>query len=115
VAACVAGKPSLSLAAPSPFWASYADYVAHNLSVNWTVNNTGATTASSVQLTGSTATYAPITTITAMPATVGTGTIAPGASGTVTVQYHLPIVGTGFRVVNTASANDCAGNGYTYP
>ncbi|MHB0866952.1 MAG: fibronectin type III domain-containing protein [Thermoleophilia bacterium] len=113
---CTVGQPVLSLAAPVAFWGSYADYTAGNLSVTWTVNNSGSTNASSVQLTDSHSTYAPITTITAMPATVGTGSIVAVGSGSVVVQYHLPqtVAGTGFRVVNHASANDCAGNPYTY-
>lgn len=114
---CTVGKPSLSLAAPVASWGTYANYTARKLSVTWTVNNTGSTNASSVQLESSNSTYAPITTVTAMPAAVGD--IAGGGSGSVVVQYQLPtgtpITGSGFHVVNTASANDCGGNSYAYP
>lgn len=112
---CGAGKPALSLAAPVAFWFDYPAYVARNLSITWTVNNTGTTTASSVALTGSTSANPAVTTLTGMPATVGTGTIAPSSSGSVTVQYHVPDYVGSFRVINTASATDCAANLYTYP
>jgi len=114
VETCTAGKPSLSLAAPSAYWASYADYLGKKLSVTWTINNTGSTKAQNVQLTSSTPAYAAVICLLTMPAPVGD--IAAGSSASVTVQYQLPpgFSGAGFRVANSASAEDCAGNAYLY-
>lgn len=115
ISTCTVGKPNLSLASPSAFWASYADYTIRKLGVIWTINNTGGTKAYGVAITSSSATYTQITTITSMPAAVGT--INAGGSGSVTVQYTLPsgFTGSGFRVINSATASDCGGTGYTYP
>jgi hypothetical protein len=110
---CTAGKPSLTLGSPSAYWGSYADYLAHVLTVDWAVSNTGATTASNVAVTGSTPTWGGFSTITAMP--ISLGTIIGGGSATATVQYQITGTAVGFRVVNTGSADDCAANSYTYP
>lgn len=114
VSTCTAGKPVLSLAMPASYWASYADYVARKLSVNWTINNAGSMDARNVALTSSVPTYAPIICLMTMP--VPAGEIPAGGSATLTIQYQLPpgYGGAGFRVANSASAEDCAGNVYLY-
>jgi hypothetical protein len=109
--ACTAGKPDLQLGAPSPYWASFADYTAHMLSVDWTVNNVGATDATNVQITGSTNSNG-VTLSTSLPASVGD--ISGGGSGGVTLVYDVGHVGS-WHTSTTASAEDCAANSYTYP
>jgi len=110
---CSTTAPSLSLAAPIPLWASYADYEARKLSVSWTVNNTGAVGATNVQMTGSTPNGA-VTLITAMPVVIGN--IAAGGSGSTVLQYNVPVGYGGFHVWNTASAQDeCGTITVTYP
>ncbi|MHB1390562.1 MAG: fibronectin type III domain-containing protein, partial [Thermoleophilia bacterium] len=110
---CTVGQPTLSLAAPVAFWGSYPNYTAGLLSVTWTVKNTGSTNAVGVAITSSTSTYAPITTVAGWAAV---GNIAAGGSGSTVIQYQLPagFAGSGFHVLNKASASDCAGNPYTY-
>ncbi len=109
---CTTGDPLLSLAAPLPFWGSFADYQARILSVTWTVHDNGAD-ATNVQITGSTPNGA-VTLITAMPANIGT--IAAGSSGSTVIQYNVPVGYGGFHVWNTASAqNGCGTASYTYP
>jgi hypothetical protein len=110
--ACTTGKPSLSLAAPSPFWGSYADYSAGTLSVTWTINNNGSDDANNVQITASVPSGG-VTLETSMPASVGN--ISGGGSGGAVLQYHVPAGVGSFHVSNTASAEDGCGNGYTYP
>lgn len=112
---CSAGNPGLTLMAPTAYWATMADYTNGVLSVDWTISNPSADGAYNVQLLSSSSTYAPVTTITMMP--VAYGTIAGVGSGVGTVQYKLPtgFAGSGFHVINTASADDQCGNGYTYP
>ncbi|MCL6105821.1 MAG: right-handed parallel beta-helix repeat-containing protein [Actinobacteria bacterium] len=108
------GKPPLTLDLPSPSWASLSDYQAGVLSVTWTVNNTGANEAWSVQLTGSTNTGG-VTLASTLPATVGTGDILPGSSGSVTLRYNVP-AGVGSWVSTlSGSAQDGVGTTYTYP
>ena len=108
------GKPNLTLDLPSPFWASLSDYQSGQLSVTWTVNNTGANEAWSAQLTGSRNT-AGVTLATTLPASIGGGDILAGASGSATLKYNVP-AGVGAWVSTlTGSAQDGMGAGYSYP
>jgi len=110
---CSTTAPTLSLAAPSALWASYADYTARKLSVTWTVNNIGAVGATNVQMTSSTPNGA-VTLISAMPAAIGA--IAAGGNGSTVVQYNVPVGYGGFHVWNTGSAQDeCGTATFTYP
>ncbi len=108
------GKPPLTLNLPSPSWASLSDYQAGILSVTWTVNNTGANEAWSVQLTGSSNTNG-VTPASTLPAAVGTGNILPGSSGSVTLKYNVP-AGVGSWVSSlSGSAQDGVETSYSYP
>ena len=106
------GKPVLTLGAPNAYWASYTDYTNRLLSVDWTISNTGAASASNVQITGSTNNNG-VTVATALP-TTGIN-IAAGTSALVTLKYNVPS-GTGsWHTSTTASATDLCGATYTYP
>ncbi|MHB9111699.1 MAG: fibronectin type III domain-containing protein [Thermoleophilia bacterium] len=110
---CSPAKPSLSLSAPAPFWASYADYTARLLSINWTISNTGSNGATNVAITGSTNTNG-VTIATSLPAIVGS--IGAGSSAVVTLKYNVPVSTGSWHTAMTASAgDDCGGTGYTYP
>ncbi|MHB8859203.1 MAG: right-handed parallel beta-helix repeat-containing protein [Thermoleophilia bacterium] len=108
------GKPSLSLVAPTPFWNSYADYVADIISVNWTVNNTGSTEAWNVQVTANTNTNG-VTLASALPAAIGNGNILAGSSGSVTLMYNVPQGVVSWTSTLTVSVQDGAGYLYSYP
>lgn len=108
---CSPSKPGLSVSAPFAFWASYADYEAKILSVNWTISNSGPDAASNVQITGSSDTNGVIATN--LPASAGD--IANGASGVATVTYSIPPAVGSWRTTMTASAQDCSGATHTYP
>ncbi|MBE0429241.1 MAG: fibronectin type III domain-containing protein [Thermoleophilia bacterium] len=108
----IIGQPDLNLAADNVYWASYADYTARELSVDLKVGNTGADTAYNVALTGATATNG-VSLISATPVSVGD--IAGGTSATATVKYDVPGGVTSFKTSVSGSAEDCDGNGYTYP
>jgi len=112
IAAAIPAKPVLNLSAGSAFWGSYADYVAHQLSLTLTVTNAGPGAAYAVAITGSTPNNG-VTLITAMP--VSLGDIAAGSSQAATVQYQVPAGVGSFRISNTGSASDATGTGYTYP
>ncbi|MBE0428763.1 MAG: fibronectin type III domain-containing protein, partial [Thermoleophilia bacterium] len=105
-------KPDLSLSVADVYWASYADYTARELSVDLSVGNTGADTAYNVAITGATATNG-VSLISATP--VSAGDIAGGSSATATVKYDVPAGVGGFQTSVSGSAEDCSGNGYTYP
>ncbi|MDO8616226.1 MAG: hypothetical protein Q7T33_10925, partial [Dehalococcoidia bacterium] len=110
---CTPGKPSLSLSAPGSYWASYADYTARELSVNWSVSNTGANNAVAVAITGSTNTNG-VTLSTALPASIGN--INAGSSASTTLKYHVPLTTGSWRTTTSATAaDDCGTTGYTYP
>lgn len=108
------GKPALSLGQPQPSWASVSDYQAGQLSVTWTVNNTGSAEAWSAQLTGSTDSNG-VTLTTALPVSIGTGNILAGASGSVTLKYNVPTGVSSWQTAMTASAQDGIGATYIYP
>jgi hypothetical protein len=107
------GKPSLSMAMTSVYWASLADYTAHLLSIDYTVTNNGAGGASNVTISGSSASNG-VTVASGIPAAIGTLGGGGGAGGA-TVVYNIPTGVGGFVVNNTGSADDDCGSSYTYP
>jgi hypothetical protein len=111
--ACSSGKPSLGLQSPVPHWASYSDYEAGLLSVDWTVRNNGSDIANNVQITGSGNTNG-VTCATGLPAAVG-NIDGGGGSGGTTLQYIVPAGVGSWRASLTASAEDECGTTYTYP
>lgn len=113
VAACTPAKPSLTLSKTSTYWVDYAAYTARQLSVNWTISNTGTNGATNVAITGSTNTNG-VTISTLLPASVGS--IGAGSSAMKTLVYNVPLTTGGWWTSSTASAgDDCGGTGYTYP
>ncbi|MHB8859142.1 MAG: NosD domain-containing protein [Thermoleophilia bacterium] len=106
------GKPSLSLSLPRPRWSSYADYLAHTLTVDWSLANAGANIAYAVQITASINSNG-VTMTTPLP--VPAGDIASGSSALLTLEYNVPSGVGSWRSTLYASALDGAGNAYTYP
>jgi hypothetical protein len=113
---CTAGKPSLRLETPVAYWGSYADYVTGTLSVDWSITNTGSNNAIGVAMTNVSNTNG----ITGPSGPVAFGDIAAGSSAGETLQYTgftsggYVVVGS-WHTVNTATASDDCGTGYTYP
>jgi len=114
---CTAGKPSLRLENPVPYWGSYADYTIGVLSVDWTITNTGADVAKNVVMTSASNSNG-ITVNSGSPASFGD--IAGGGNAGQTITY-AGFVNGGYLTVgswhtnNTATASDECGTGYTYP
>jgi len=106
-----AGMPSISLNSPAPFWASYADYTARVLSINWTITNSGAHTAYSVSMTNVSNTNGVTNN---GVATVSYGNIIAGASTMKTLKYNVPLTTGSWHTVNSATAKDGPGTTYTY-
>jgi hypothetical protein len=103
--------PTLGLGTAAPYWASYADYTARLLSVDYPVNNTGSTTAYNVNLTNSSPSNG-VTLASILPIPVGN--ISASSSATVTVQYNVPSGVVSFKTTNGATAEDNCATTYTY-
>lgn len=109
-AACDA--PSLSLSKGGVYWASYPDYVAGRLSVDYSIANGGAGMAAGTQIVGAINTNG-VTVASSMPA--GLGNIASGGSAGTTVKYNVPSGVGSFMSTIHATAGDACGNSYSYP
>lgn len=107
------GKPDLSVAVTRIYWASYADYVANELSVDYRLNNNSVgITAMGTHIDGAISTMG-VLLMTATPAPVGD--IPAASSGNVTLKYSIPGGVTQFKTRLYAEAADPAGTAYLYP
>lgn len=103
---------ALALDPSIAYWASYNDYVARELSVEFIVSNTGGSEARDVQIDGSSNTNG-VTLLTGLPTVVGN--LTAGGSEQIVMRYSVPF-GTGdFVSYLTGSATDLEGNTHTYP
>jgi len=110
-AAC--DTPSLSLSKTNIKWSSYADYLAHLLSVDYSIANAGdAGGAHGASIVGTVNTNG-VTTASAIPATMGD--IAAGGSATTTVKYNVASGVGSFKSTVYATAGDACGNSFSYP
>jgi hypothetical protein len=107
------GKPALSITAKYAYWANWTDYTNRQLSVRYQVNNSGATNAGNVQITGATGTAG--VTLTAGQTPVSLGSIAAGGNVKTTLVYTVPVGVAKFYTTISASAEDNCLNTYTYP
>lgn len=111
-AAATCGRPDLRLYKDSTVWASYGDYLARHVSVNYSIHNLSTWTAYNVTVTGSLASNgAALLTPMSVPLgnLGGTGTVA------VTLQYSVPSGIAGFITNTTGTATNACGTLYTYP
>ncbi|MHB1361703.1 MAG: OmpL47-type beta-barrel domain-containing protein, partial [Thermoleophilia bacterium] len=107
------GKPDLSVAVTRIYWASYADYVVNELSVDYRLNNNSVgITAMGTHIDGAISTMG-VLLMTATPAPVGD--IPAASSGNVTLKYSIPGGVTQFKTRLYAEAADPAGTAYLYP
>ena len=124
--------PALDLYKENTYWASYADYVARRLDVDYLVGNNGAITAYDVLIlsteTGSGAScqaflYPPGPTNYPPgpnqwphgPCHGALGTLVPGSTLGFTLVYDVPEATGSFSAVIHGSAQDDAGATYSYP
>ena len=110
---CSGGKPSLMMGAPNAYWASYTDYTAGLLSVDWTIGNTGTGIGYDIAITGSANTNG-VTAATTLPVTVA-NIMSPAGSAGVTLKYNIPQGTSWWKTTMTGSATDACGSSYTYP
>jgi len=106
------GTPTLRLSQLRTYWASYAEYLSRNLSVDYALVNNGAGDATGLQVVYLTANNS-VLPITATP--VSLGDLAAGASVTATIKYQVPVDVSIFRTTTVVSCGDLAGNFYSYP
>ena len=105
------GKPSLSLSKTRIYWASYADYQAGQLSVDYSIANGSALAAAhNVQIAGTSNSNG----VTMVSATPG-GNVPGGSNAAVTIKYQIPAGVTSFKSTVYATANDLCNNSYAYP
>ncbi|MBI5869893.1 MAG: hypothetical protein HZB44_02885 [Actinobacteria bacterium] len=106
-------QPSLSISKNSVYWASYADYTAMKLSVDYSIGNAaGGTHAYAVELVGTVNTQGVILdTVTPM----SIGNIPAGSSAPVTLKYNIPVGVAAFQSTAYATAKDLCNNTYEYP
>jgi hypothetical protein len=110
---CSGAAPALTLATTGSYWASYADYTAGRLMVDFRINNASGPDAFNVAITGTVNTNS-VTLATAMPLAVGD--IATGANASMTLVYNLPVESPpAFRTTVHASAQDLCGSSFSYP
>ncbi|MHB1326355.1 MAG: glycoside hydrolase family 26 protein [Thermoleophilia bacterium] len=104
--------PALSLGSATSFWSDYADYIARQLSVSYTLSNSAGIDAVSVQIVSVTNTNGVILSST-LPMSVGD--IAVTGSTQIRLLYTVPPGVTSFRSAPRVTARDTYGNNYSYP
>jgi hypothetical protein len=107
------GQPSLGVSVTRVYWASYSDYTADRLSVDYKLTN-GSTgiTAVNVQIVGTHSTNGVLLS-TGTPVVVGD--ILAGAGQSFTLQYLVPSGTSQFVTSLYATAQDPTGTSYSYP
>ncbi len=105
------GKPDLKVARTRIYWASYTEYQARLLSVDYALNNI-ANDAENATVVGIINTNG-VSTYTLMPK--GLGNIAAGGNMPFTIKYTIPPNTTTFVSSIYATADDPCGNHYEYP
>lgn len=105
-------RPYLTVNVGATYWASYSDYLARDLTVDYTVNNSDMTEAEEVNITSAGASSS-VTLLTSMPYYIGH--IHNGGTGSAIMKYDVP-EGVGIFSTNlTATAMDGGGTIYPYP
>jgi len=105
-------RPDLSITWHDAHWGSYADYLAGNLTVTYTISNGIGSDAYDVQLTGATANNG-VSLTSATPVSVGD--IAVGGSANADLNYDVPDGVLWFHNNITGTAKDLNGTSYPYP
>ncbi len=105
-------KPALNATKSGAYWASYEDYVARKLSVNFNIGVSGPTEAINVEITNTVNTNG-VQTLSSVPVTVGD--VSNTHAATVTLQYSVPAGVGAFRTSLGATAENPCGDVYAYP
>lgn len=108
---CTAGQPDLALEITDVTWASYADYTAQTLSVDFIVTNTGVDPGHMIQVEGATATNG----VHCYDCSAWLGTLPAAAEHLFTLDYIVPEGTIYFTTFVYISAQDGCGDSYNFP
>jgi hypothetical protein len=108
--AALCPPPDVSMAKGNVYWASYDDYRARILSVNYSVSNHNATAALNMAINGVSSTNGVTTN-----SIVGGGTVPGNGSAPVTVKYNVPNGVKSFTTTVDMSATNLCNDGSSYP
>ena len=106
------GTPVLGLSTTSVYWASYADYMARELSVDYALDNRGGGDALGVEIIYAQATNG-VFPLTAIPAHVAD--LDKGQNSPVTLKYLVPHGVVSFRTISYAACDALDGTHYVFP
>jgi YD repeat-containing protein len=107
-----AGGPGLALSMRRIYWASYQDWLDHQLSIDYRITDNGPGTAFGSKVTNSTATSGVYLTTT-MP--MNLGEISEGSFADFTLKYYIPSGVTSFQATVYSTCADSGGTDYYYP
>lgn len=105
------GRPALSPAVSNVRWASFADFLARRLSVDYALTNLGDSPAMGVLITGATGSNG-ATTRSSTP--ISLGDMGAGSLQRATITFTVPVGLMTFRATISASASDSCGGSYSY-
>lgn len=108
---CSGAAPTLSLTRTGTYWASYADYVAGILTVDFRITNVSGIDAYNVRVIGTMNTNGVFNLDPLPPA----ANIVAGGHAGFTVLFNVPEGVTLFRSTVYATAQDPCGNTFSYP
>ncbi|MHB8793492.1 MAG: metallophosphoesterase [Thermoleophilia bacterium] len=106
------GTPALVLSQTSTYWASFPDYLRRDLSVDYSLSNSGSGDAAGVQTVYTNATNG-VLPLTGLPFSMGDLTV--GSSKTMTIHYEVPVGVAAFRTATFVTCNDLARGTYAFP
>lgn len=104
--------PTLSLSLSAVRWDSYADYLASELTVDWSIANNAGFSAINANIVGDITSNGVFMT-NATPFAVGD--IPDGMTGSFSTRYHVPPGVNYFRTQLYLTAQDAGGTTYSYP
>jgi hypothetical protein len=107
---CSGQEPVLSLSYEGARWASNDDYLARQLSVDYSIVNLGASTAVGVTIVGTEDTNGVFST--GLPVI---GDLTPSTGASFTLTYTIPPGVQAYRSTVFATAGDSCGNLFNYP
>lgn len=113
-AKCSCEAPGLSLRLDGAEWASFADYLARTLTVNFSmINVTGGVRADNVRVIDSDNTNGVTVAASSLPLSLGS--IDAGSSNSFALGHIVPVGVASYRATLYATAEDACGNLYEYP
>lgn len=105
-------KPALTVTSTGAYWGSYADYLARNLTVSYSLANGPSQMAEDVHISGASASNG-VSLLTSLPLNIGH--LMNDESTSFLLNFNVPMGVGSFRTNISGDAMDEAGNKYNYP